>query len=186
VTIKIPKKFRHDRTVQLMLMVWKNSHLRYQEMSKRVNWANPKAGKIEKKRRRQKWRAVAQILDIQGTLLRMLAEETQHPDLWTDPDDPDTPESRRKMLLRQYDMNHRAAYNSRPKHGGSKKQRAELKKRRAILVRKIRDLERDWMVALFQKVYPHKTVPRPITLHPTELRPQKVREANQELMKEMQ
>lgn len=168
--IRIPAGLVADRATRLLITQWRNHLLRYRVCNRRVNWKNTRAQAIEKRRRREKWIIVARVLEIEFTLLQWCAKHTKHHDLWTSKD-PDAPESRWHDLRRKYRLNRRSMRYLT----SAKRERALA--RRQQLVTQIRALEREWMVALFTHVYPHDRVPPPLTLHPSELRPRKIKSA---------
>ena len=176
--IVIPSAFAQDRAVHRLVTSWMHIHFRHHLCTKRQNWRLPNASATEKKRRREKWQCVARIMENERTLLRWLAKETQHPDIWQS-SAPDAPESRRVRLHRAYYKNIVDATHA------SKMQRILLLQERARIVSRIRTLERTWMLALFHAVYPDKPPPNPIRLHPRELFPRKLKRASMQLAKEL-
>lgn len=173
--IEIPKEIYRDRAVIALVTQWRNCHLRYRECNRRVNWKNEKASRIEKKRRKEKWQIVARVLEIERTLLRWTGKATKHPDLFADK----THESRREMLLRRYYTNVRNTHNL------VGIDRDKMMRKREKIVTEIRQLNRDWMSAIFAAVFPEKHVPRAIQLHPRELYPRKLKKASKNLAQEL-
>lgn len=175
---EIPTQIANDRAVRSLITQWRNCHLRYRECTKRVNWKNARARKIEKQRRREKWQQVARILEIERTLIRWTARATHHPEIWMSKK-VDMPESTRAQWIRQYQRNIRNTHNlTGPK-------REQLMERRTKIVRKIRALERTWMVSIFLSVFPDKHPPKALVLHPRELRPRKLKLAQKTLQSEL-
>lgn len=52
------------------------------------------------------------------------------------------------------------------------------------LVADIRDLERTWLIALLQAIHTKAGAPKPIRMHPAELRPRKVRAAMKSMLED--
>jgi hypothetical protein len=174
----IPNEIATDRAVRSLLTQWRNCHLRYRECCKRVNWKNAKARKIEKQRRREKWQQVARILEIERTLIRWTAKATHHPEIWMSRK-VDSPESTRIQLIRRYHRNIRSTHNL------TGPERQKRMRQRATIVRAIRELERSWLVALYSAVFPDQHPPKPLPLHPRELRPRKLTVASKILSQEL-
>lgn len=169
----VPKRFRKDRAVRNLITRWRNLHARHRVCERRVNWKHTKAREIEKKRRREKWEIVSNILMIERQIIRWLAQETHHPEIWSSKVQGTLSELR--TLHREYLLACNATHNET----GSRYKKAM--ERRGRLVFKIRDIERAWMVAVFRECFPNDHIPNPIKLHPRELRPRKVRLASRRL-----
>lgn len=177
-SIDIPTELARDRGVRQLITSWVHLHSRYRICAKRVNWRNRRASAVEKKRRREKWRVVARILEIERSLIRMVAKQTRHPDIWMSKK-ADAPESLRAELHRRYEKNRRETHHLRGET------RAKAMRWRVTRVREIRELDRKWMVAILKAVHPHQEPPKPITLHPRELTPRKLKRASVQLTEEL-
>jgi hypothetical protein len=176
--IEIPKSITRDRATRRLLSTWKNAHDRYRVCRQRVNWSVRHAAKRERSRRREKWKKVATILEMERLLISWLADETRHPYIWSSKN-PEAPESRLRFLYRRYYQNRRES------HHLTGSARAKKLVRREAIVAEIRSITRMWMVALYTETFPDSHPPKAITLHPTELFPRKVTIAKQWLDKEL-
>lgn len=183
--IVIPEDLIQDRATRRLLQSWKNAHDRYHECRRRLNWhTTRRASEREKIRRREKWRKIATILEIEQTLIRWLGEATHHPDLWSSrrlksATDQSKGDSRLKFLLRQY-----YRYRTEESHLRGTKRRLALLRREAI-VGEIRSIQRMWIELLYMKVFPEGRIPNPVKLHATELIPRKIAKAKTYLAQEV-
>jgi len=176
--IVIPSILSDDRAVRNLITQWRNCCMRYRICCTRVNWnTNKNAGTIEKKRRKEKWELVSRILEIERTLILWCAKATHHPDIWTSKK-PDTPLSRLQHLQREYYTNHRQSLQCA---GEARKKKRHT---RSIIVLEIRAIEYSWMRAVFTAVYPELGPANAILMHPTELRPRKLKKATERLTHE--
>lgn len=177
--ITIPKEISRDRAVRRLITSWMHIHARYIECTKRVNWKNAAARKIEKRRRKEKWMCVARILEIERTLIRWTAKATHHRDIWMSKK-PDASPSLVYDLEQTYYQNRRLFHGA----GGAKRQKAMHAQE--MIVSQLRTIRREWMVAIFTSVYPTKRPPAPIAMHPRELVPRKITDASKILSKELE
>lgn len=173
--VEIPERFHTDRATKALITSWVNLHARHKVCRRRVYWAKPVASVIEKKRRKEQWRILARILEIERTLLLWLAKATKHPDIYTSPN-PDKPNSRIRELESRYYQNRKDA------HHLSGEPRKVLLERRARIVAEKRAIERRWMIALCRAVDPEIKIPNAIPRHPREMLPRKLARASRELL----
>lgn len=173
--IEIPEFFVTDRPTKALVQSWINLHSRHRICRRRVYWKRSVASTIEKKRRREQWRVLARVLEIERTLLLWLAKETKHPDIYT-PKNPDKPHSRIRELESQYYQNRKDAH-----HLSGPPRKALLERREKIVAEK-RAIERRWMVALCKAIDPNMLIPSPIPRHPREMLPRKLARASRELL----
>lgn len=163
--IVISKSFARDGAVVRLITQWRNLLQDHAICRKRVRWTHPKASAIEKKRRRRRWELDDRIHEIEQQLLRWLAKETRHPDLYMpkmnqDPLD-HTSYPRIYQLTLEYIAANKPPGPQNPQRNLIKRQRTQS---RHSIVQAIRNLEWRWMVALFQAVYPTQPLPprRPV------------------------
>jgi hypothetical protein len=176
--IEIPSDLIADRAVRQLITAWKHSHERFRVCERRVHWGTAAATKIEKKRRREKWQCVARILEIERTMLRWCAKATHHPDIWMSKK-LDAKESKLHELESAYYRNRRLI------HGATGLRRATGMREREALVRQIRSIRRQWMVAVLTAVAPESHIPNALPLHPRELLPRKIARASKDLLTEL-
>ncbi|HEX7072259.1 MAG TPA: hypothetical protein VF190_15710, partial [Rhodothermales bacterium] len=133
----IPNDLISDRATRRLITAWQMHHSRVVICRKRVNWKNAAARKIEKSRRREYWIRVAQILEIERTLLHWIAKKTKHPEIYTSKN-PDRRESQLRQLERRYRRNRVAAHNA------AGPLRRKLLRQRERIVSQKRAIERKW------------------------------------------
>lgn len=194
--IVIPEDFADDRMMRNLLSQWRILHLKVKECEKREYWykkhTRRKPSEIEKARRQQKWEHIARILEIENNVLKYCAKRTHHRDIWTRPK-AGSPWSRRMTLIKSYTDNRRTSrrvnngyYDKKKKrHYSSTEYRKLLRTAREETIAAIRMLEREWMVACMTTVFPGLWIPKPIVMHPSELRPRKIMRAIQYLTQEV-
>lgn len=192
--IVIPKAFARDHSTKRSLQVWAIATRRYHYCTKRVNWDTRNASKHEKARRREKWKRCATVLDTERMLIRWLAEETRHPDIWTDTrvklDESGHPRKMRKRWARDGESRlrqlHRDYFETRHRaHHLAGSARRQVMQQIELIVAEIRAIQRMWIVELYKKAFPGESIPKPIKLHRTELFPRKIAEAKKWMNDEM-
>lgn len=174
-TRTMPEELRTDRAMIALLIQWRNCHLRHRVCRRRVNWQNHAAYTIERKRRKEKWELVARVLEIERTVILLIARATHHPEI----------SSTKKRLSTLRQLTNRYIGNRYRTHHLKGAPRERMMYQRELIVKDIRNLERAWMVVAFTAVHPNERIPSPIPLHARELRPRKLKSASKRIAQEV-
>lgn len=172
---RIPRAMREDPTIVGLVALRRNLLHRFRYISQRASSFRHNRSVTDKRHTQERRAILKRLRPIERDLIRALAQETRHPEIWTPPHAPPDVDpfdhrafSVRDAKIRSWVMTKRIPGYSHPQRSAIAQTHTKLRHRLAL---EIQDLDYTWLSALTYRIEPTLALPPRCTIHPRRYRP---------------